>query len=71
MEEMLPSLMLFLYDTCLVDEQPLVRAITCWTLSRYARWIVEVGPEHEESFFQPLVANVIACNTSTILTHVV
>jgi hypothetical protein len=26
----------------LEDKQPLVRSITCWTLSRYSRWVLQV-----------------------------
>ena len=29
----------------LADARPLVRSITCWALSRYARWIVERSAE--------------------------
>jgi hypothetical protein len=37
----------------LEDKQPLVRSITCWTLSRYSRWVLQVRvrpPEGRTSF---------------------
>lgn len=33
------------------DPKPLIRSITCWTLSRYSKWIVQVGPLLSEGFF--------------------
>ncbi len=30
---------------CLTDARPLVRSITCWTLSRYSHWVVQNGQE--------------------------
>jgi len=35
----LPELVPFLIN-CLSDSKALVRSITCWTLSRYAHWLV-------------------------------
>jgi transportin-1 len=40
----LPQIAPFLIGT-LPDPKPLVRSITCWTLSRYAMWISEHGRE--------------------------
>ena len=40
----LPELIPYLV-TCLSDKKALVRSITCWTLSRYAHWVV--GQPHE------------------------
>ncbi|KAJ3298706.1 hypothetical protein HK104_010420 [Borealophlyctis nickersoniae] len=64
MEPHLPQLVPHLLQT-LNDQQPLVRAITCWTLSRYAKWIVYPTPimqlneqqiaEHRRMYFQPLL----------------
>ena len=42
----LPQLVSFLIE-CLSDQKALVRSITCWTLSRYAHWIV--GQSHDHS----------------------
>ncbi|TPX63432.1 hypothetical protein SpCBS45565_g06611 [Spizellomyces sp. 'palustris'] len=59
--------------TCLTDAQPLVRAITCWTLGRYAGWTVHppavwarqyCGTEaqlqqHRQTYFRPLVLTLL------------
>jgi transportin-1 len=37
------------------DVKPLVRSITCWTLSRYARWVVSQPTNEPEQFFQPVL----------------
>ncbi|EGC40393.1 hypothetical protein DICPUDRAFT_44597 [Dictyostelium purpureum] len=37
------------------DSKPLVRSITCWTLSRYSYWIAQEGRE----FLHPLVINLL------------
>lgn len=42
----------------LSDERPLVRSITCWTLSRYCRWIVSQGVGSD--VFQKLVELLLA-----------
>lgn len=49
--EHLPHLFPFLLQK-LEDPVPLVRSITCWTLSRYASWVVDQG-DHE--LLKPLV----------------
>lgn len=51
LSQLVPFLVSFLQD-----RQPLVRSITCWTLGRYARWIVN-GPtaEHRRAFFEPVL----------------
>lgn len=48
----LPQLIPYLIGI-LNDPKPLVRSITCWSLSRYARWIIE---QPEELYFRPLLA---------------
>ena len=40
--------------TLLQDSAPLIRSITCWTLGRYAHWVVESPPEGQ-SRLGPLV----------------
>lgn len=50
----LPELCPFLIG-CLSDDRPLIRSITCWTLSRYSHWIV--GQPHEQ-YFKPLMVEV-------------
>ena len=50
----LPELIPYLI-TCLSDKKALVRSITCWTLSRYAHWVV--GQPHEQ-YLKPLMTEV-------------
>lgn len=56
----LPELIPYLIS-CLGDKKALVRSITCWTLSRYAHWVV--GQQHE-MYLKPLMEEV--CNSSAI-----
>lgn len=58
----LPELVPFLVDR-LQDEQPRVRQITCWTLSRYAAWVGLEAHEGGEyaTFFQPTFQSIVAC----------
>ncbi|CAH8588883.1 unnamed protein product [Schistosoma turkestanicum] len=51
----LPELCPFLIG-CLSDDRPLIRSITCWTLSRYSHWIV--GQPHEQ-YFKPLMVELL------------
>jgi len=41
----------------LSDPQPLIRSITCWTLSRYSRWIVR--QKETEKYLQPLISGLL------------
>ena len=50
----LPELIPYLIN-CLADKKALVRSITCWTLSRYAHWVV--GQPHE-LYLKPLMTEV-------------
>lgn len=50
----LPELIPYLI-TCLSDKKALVRSITCWTLSRYAHWVV--GQPHD-LYLKPLMTEV-------------
>ncbi|CAD1808533.1 HEAT-like repeat family protein [Candida parapsilosis] len=58
----LPELVPFLVDR-LQDEQPRVRQIACWTLSRYAAWVSQEAHEGGEyaTFFQPTFQSIVAC----------
>ncbi|CAI4228571.1 unnamed protein product [Auanema sp. JU1783] len=47
----LPELVPFLLNM-LQDTKPLVRSITCWTLSRFCSWVID---EAADSFFYPLL----------------
>ncbi|KAK7940263.1 hypothetical protein WMY93_003589 [Mugilogobius chulae] len=40
---------------CLCDKKALVRSIACWTLSRYAHWVVS----HPDSYLQPLMTELL------------
>uniref|UniRef100_A0A8C8IBU4 Importin N-terminal domain-containing protein n=1 Tax=Oncorhynchus tshawytscha TaxID=74940 RepID=A0A8C8IBU4_ONCTS len=41
---------------CLSDEKALVRSITCWTLSRYAHWVVSQPPD---TYLKPLMTELL------------
>uniref|UniRef100_A0A8C5FD70 Transportin 1 n=1 Tax=Gadus morhua TaxID=8049 RepID=A0A8C5FD70_GADMO len=49
--ELIPHLVL-----CLADKNALVRSITCWTLSRYAHWVVSQPPD---SYLKPLMTELL------------
>ena len=54
LHELIPYLLTFLKEP-----KPLVRSITCWTLSRYSKWVVlqaEGAP-----FFVPLLEGLLQC----------
>uniref|UniRef100_UPI00358F60DF transportin-1 isoform X2 n=1 Tax=Myxine glutinosa TaxID=7769 RepID=UPI00358F60DF len=50
--ELIPHLI-----TCLSDKKALVRSITCWSLSRYAHWVVG---QPAETQLQPLMSQLLA-----------
>ncbi|KAI9283036.1 armadillo-type protein [Umbelopsis sp. AD052] len=56
----LPDLVPYLVRN-LNDPKPLVRSITCWALSRYARWCVDVlaTPDGRKLFFEPVVEGLL------------
>ncbi|KAJ3604764.1 hypothetical protein NHX12_026816 [Muraenolepis orangiensis] len=49
--ELIPHLVL-----CLADKNALVRSITCWTLSRYAHWVVSQPPD---TYLKPLMTELL------------
>uniref|UniRef100_A0A4W5JF29 Transportin-1 n=1 Tax=Hucho hucho TaxID=62062 RepID=A0A4W5JF29_9TELE len=51
----LPELMPHLIQ-CLCDQKALVRSIACWTLSRYAHWVVSQPPD---SHLKPLMTELL------------
>ncbi|CAB4034331.1 transportin-1-like isoform X1, partial [Paramuricea clavata] len=51
----LPELLPFLIN-CLSEKKALVRSITCWTLSRYAHWVVN---QPHELYFQRLMSELL------------
>lgn len=50
----LPDLVPYLV-CCLGERKALVRAITCWTLSRYSHWIVS---QSHDLYLRPVMAEV-------------
>ena len=42
--------------TCLSDSKALVRSITCWTLSRYAHWVVA---QSHDNYLKKMLTEVI------------
>lgn len=52
----LPELIPYLVG-CLSDKKALVRSITCWTLSRYANWVVN-QPNHDQ-YLKPLMEELL------------
>lgn len=53
----LPDLVDYLIK-CLNDKKPLVRSITCWTLSRYSTWIVQ-NEAQQHRFLIPLMSELL------------
>lgn len=51
----LPELIPFLIN-CLSDKKALVRSITCWTLSRYAHWVVS---QPHDQYLKPLIEELL------------
>ncbi|KAF0982935.1 hypothetical protein FDP41_010914 [Naegleria fowleri] len=51
----LPKLIPYML-TLIDDDKPLVRNITCWSLSRYSRWIVE---QPLDRYFEPVLAAIL------------
>ncbi|KAI8092910.1 armadillo-type protein [Halteromyces radiatus] len=57
----LPELVPYLL-TNLNDSKPLVRSITCWTLGRFAQWIIEASqqsPEARKHYLETLVQQML------------
>lgn len=55
MVQHLPELIPYLIS-CLTDKKALVRAITCWTSSRYAHWVVT---QPHDQFLKPLMEELL------------
>jgi len=55
MVQHLPELLPYLIN-CLSDKKALVRSITCWTLSRYAHWVVT---QHHDTYLKPLMSELL------------
>uniref|UniRef100_A0A8C8ID13 Transportin-1 n=1 Tax=Oncorhynchus tshawytscha TaxID=74940 RepID=A0A8C8ID13_ONCTS len=50
---------------CLSDEKALVRSITCWTLSRYAHWVVSQPPD---TYLKPLMTELLKLSMCAFAT---
>lgn len=55
MAGLLPELIPYLIN-CLNDKKALVRAITCWTLSRYSHWVVS---QSHDDYLKPLMTELL------------
>lgn len=55
MAGLLPELIPYLIN-CLSDKKALVRAITCWTLSRYSHWVVS---QPHDAYLKPLMTELL------------
>lgn len=58
----LPELVPFLVDR-LKDQEPRVRQITCWTISRYSGWVAEEAHEGGKyaNYFDPTFRSILNC----------
>lgn len=58
----LPTLVPFLVDR-LQDDEPRVRQITCWTISRYSSWVAEEAHEGGQyaNYFDPTFQSILKC----------
>lgn len=54
----LPQLIPYM-TTLLGDEQPVVRQITCWALSRFAGWASQLDPAGKQQFFEPMMDGIL------------
>jgi len=54
----LPQLIPYLISL-LDDQQPVVRQITCWALSRYAGWAAHLDPVAKQQFFLPMMDGIL------------
>lgn len=54
LKSQLPELINFL-QASMTDEHSVVRVITCWTLSRYVTWIINVKPDAPHMYFVPVM----------------
>ncbi|KAK4192891.1 importin subunit beta-2 [Podospora australis] len=55
----LPELVPYLISL-LEDPEPVIRTITCWTLSRYSAWAANLqDPAQKQTFFEPLMEGIL------------
>ncbi|KAK5121639.1 hypothetical protein LTR85_004811 [Meristemomyces frigidus] len=54
----LPKLVPYMISL-LSDQQPVVRQITCWALSRFAGWASHLEPAGKQEFFEPMMDGIL------------
>ncbi|KAF2479501.1 armadillo-type protein [Neohortaea acidophila] len=54
----LPQLIPYM-TTLLDDQQPVVRQITCWALSRFAGWASQLEPAPKQQLFEPMMDGIL------------
>lgn len=55
----LPALIPYLLNS-LLDQQALVRSISCWTLSRFSEWVVNIPEQNERNqYLEPLIKGLL------------
>jgi transportin-1 len=57
-QQHLPKLVPYMI-TLLNDEQPVVRQITCWALSRFAGWAATLDEAGKQQFFEPMMDGIL------------
>jgi len=57
-QQHLPKLVPYMI-TLLNDDQPVVRQITCWALSRFAGWAATLDEEGKRQFFEPMMDGIL------------
>ncbi|KAK3670401.1 hypothetical protein LTR78_009754 [Recurvomyces mirabilis] len=59
-EPSLPKLVPYMISL-LTDQQPVVRQITCWALSRFAGWASHLDAAGKQQFFEPMMEGILQC----------
>ncbi|KAK3114229.1 hypothetical protein LTR53_007658 [Teratosphaeriaceae sp. CCFEE 6253] len=59
-EPHLPQLVPYMLSL-LSDQQPVVRQITCWALSRFAGWASHLDPAGKQQYFEPMMEGILRC----------
>lgn len=57
-QEHLPKLVPYMISL-LTDQQPVVRQITCWALSRFAGWAAQLDGSGKQQFFEPMMDGIL------------
>ncbi|KAK3651122.1 hypothetical protein LTR56_005886 [Elasticomyces elasticus] len=59
-EPHLPKLVPYMLSL-LSDQQPVVRQITSWALSRFAGWASHLNPIDKQQYFEPMMEGILRC----------